>query len=298
MSRKQKQTARHELPEGSSISQKTISSSEASSNQVQEAQSPAPVIDSQMKAYIDMMFHATTALVIQTVKQYMDQQFEVQREWNVQCMETINRKFVQLEQTNMGSNEASNSNTNNNEQTTNVQQPQLLQHQDQEARQTPNVGKNFGQIEGNYPPTPTINSLIMKASSETQDNNKQENDGPVKYKITTRKFSVINYTAFKQLPAVQGLNNPKARETERIRAWWVMNWAEGQKLIEMLPYKPSLTNRVWKVLALGTFINLQEFAYKNMVDNVKYMEEDMVLQTAENGVISVKKLPEIIHSKI
>ncbi|RIB15551.1 hypothetical protein C2G38_2092905 [Gigaspora rosea] len=131
----------------------------------------------------------------------------------------------------------------------------------------------------------------MKARSEAQGNDKQESDGLIKYKMTTRKFPAIDNMAFKQLPVSQGLNNPKAKETERIRAWWVMNWTEGQKLIEMLPCKPSLTNRVWKALVFGSFINLQEFAYKNMVDNVKYMEEDTVLQTADNGVISVKKCP-------
>ncbi|RIB30244.1 hypothetical protein C2G38_2153110 [Gigaspora rosea] len=291
MSRKQKQTTRHELPEESTVSEETVGSSEASSNQAQDTQGPAHVIDSQTKAYLDMMFQATKVSVIQTVKQYMDQQFEAQREWNVQCMETINRRFAQLEHANLSGNEGSNNNTNNNEQMPNVQQPQQLQHQDQVVEQTPNVGRNLGQIEGNYPPKPTINNLIMKASSEAQDKDKQEDDGLIKYKITTRKFPAIDYTAFKQLPVIQGLSNPKAIETERIRAWWVMNWAEGQRLIEMLPRKPSLTNRVWKALALGSFINLQEFAYKNMVDNVKYMDEDTVLQTAENGVISVKKRP-------
>lgn len=131
----------------------------------------------------------------------------------------------------------------------------------------------------------------MKASSDTQSNNKQESDGSIKYKITTRKFPAIDYTVFKQLLAVQGMNNPKAIETERIRVWWVMNWTEAQKLIKMLPQKPNLTNRVWKALAFGSFINLQEFAYKNMVDIVKYMDEDTVLQTSENGIISVKKRP-------
>ncbi|RIB14258.1 hypothetical protein C2G38_2323284 [Gigaspora rosea] len=249
MSRKQKQTTRHELPEESTVLEETVGSSEASSNQAQDTQGPAHVIDSQTKAYLDMMFQATMVSVIQTVKQYMDQQFEAQREWNVQCMETINRRFAQLEHANLSGNEGSNNNTNNNEQMPNVQQPQQLQHQDQVVEQTPNVGRNLGQIEA------------------------------------------IDYTAFKQLPVIQGLSNPKAIETERIRAWWVMNWAEGQRLIEMLPCKPSLTNRVWKALVLGSFINLQEFVYKNMVDNVKYMDEDTVLQTAENGVISVKKRP-------
>ncbi|RIB15552.1 hypothetical protein C2G38_2192100 [Gigaspora rosea] len=121
MSRKQKQTARHKLPEGSTASEETIGAPEASSYQAQDTESTAHVIDSQTKAYLDMMFQSTTVSVIQTVKQYMDQQFEVQKEWNVQCMETINRRFVQLEQANLGGNESSNNNTNNNEQMTEVQ---------------------------------------------------------------------------------------------------------------------------------------------------------------------------------
>ncbi|CAG8516181.1 29638_t:CDS:2 [Gigaspora margarita] len=208
MSRKPKQNTRHEQPDESTISEETVGSSEVSGTQVQDTQSLAPIIDVQIKANLDMMIQATTVSAIQTVKQYMDQQLEVQKEWNVQCIETINRRFAQLEQANIGGNE----------------------HQNQEFGQTPNVGGSFGQSEGNYPLTPIINSLIMKASSEAQGNDKQESGRAVKYKITTRKFLVIDYSAFKQLPVVQGLNNPKAIETERIHAWWVMNWSEGQKI--------------------------------------------------------------------
>ncbi|CAG8775402.1 13072_t:CDS:2 [Gigaspora margarita] len=249
MSKKQKQTVRHEQPDGSTTSEETVGASEASGNQMHDTQRPATMIDPRTKAYLDMIIQSTAALMIQMVKQYMDQQFEVQREWNVQCMETINRRFEQLEKTNAGGNEVSTSNSGNSGQTTSAQQPQQSQHQNQEHEQTPNIGGSLGQIEGNCPPTPIINSLIMKASSDIQGNNKQESDGSIKYKITTRKFPAIDYTAFKQLPAVQGMNNPKAIETERIRVWWVMNWTEGQKLVKMLPQKPSLTNRVWKALA-------------------------------------------------
>ncbi|RIB06827.1 hypothetical protein C2G38_2216110 [Gigaspora rosea] len=62
-------------------------------------------------------------------------------------METINRRFAQLEHANLSGNEGSNNNTNNNEQMPNVQQPQQLQHQDQVVEQTPNIGRNLGQIE-------------------------------------------------------------------------------------------------------------------------------------------------------
>ncbi|CAG8533488.1 4680_t:CDS:2 [Gigaspora margarita] len=90
------------------------------------------------------------------------------------------------------------------------------EHQNQEHEQTPNIEGSLGQIEGNCPLTPIIKSLIIKTSSDIQGNSKQESDGSIKYKITTRKIPAIDYIAFKQLPAVQGMNNPKAIETERI----------------------------------------------------------------------------------
>ncbi|RIB06409.1 hypothetical protein C2G38_2046808 [Gigaspora rosea] len=184
-------------------------------------------------------------------------------------METINRRFTQLEQANIGSNETGDNNSSNSGRTTRAQQPKQSQQQNEECGQAKSTGGNLGQIEGNYPPTPIINNLIMKAVQKHRAAKKQESSEAVKYKITTRKFPAFDYSAFKQLPAIQGMNNPRAIETERIRAWWITNWAEGQKLIKMLPQKPNLTNRIWKALALGSFVNLHEFAYKNMVDNVK-----------------------------
>lgn len=60
-------------------------------------------------------------------------------------------------------------------------------------------------------------------------------------------------------------------------------------MIEMLPQKPSLTNKVWKSLAFGSFINLQEFSHKNIIDNVRHMGEETVLQASDGGAISIKK---------
>ncbi|CAG8689954.1 23440_t:CDS:2, partial [Gigaspora rosea] len=49
----------------------------------------------------------------------------------------------------------------------------------------------------------------------------------------------------------------------------------------MLLQKPSLTNEIWKSLAFGLFSNLQEFSHKNMMDNIKHMGENTILQTTD-----------------
>ncbi|CAG8816372.1 22778_t:CDS:1 [Gigaspora margarita] len=59
----------------------------------------------------------------------------------------------------------------------------------------------------------------------------------------------------------------------------------------MLLQKPSLTNKMWKSLACGSFINLQKFSYKNMINNVKCIGEDTLLQSSDSGIISIKKCP-------
>ncbi|CAG8543328.1 36617_t:CDS:2 [Gigaspora margarita] len=135
----------------------------------------------------------------------MDQQFE-----------TINRRFEQLEQTNIGGNKLNTNNWTNSEQVVSAQQNQ---NQSQEATRSMNTGNNMDQTKGNYPPTPILNKLIIEADPAA-------------------------LSKIKQLSVVQGLSNPRAIETECIHLWWVSNWNEGQKLIETLPQKPSLMNKI------------------------------------------------------
>ncbi|CAG8621131.1 13909_t:CDS:2, partial [Cetraspora pellucida] len=143
--------------------------------------------------------------------------------------------------------------------------------------------------QGNYPSFPVINNLIMSANLENQNNEMISNVGVMTYKVTARRFLAINYSIIKNMPTVQGFSNPKAVETERIRSWWVMNWKEGQKMIKMIPQKPTLTHKLWKALAFGSFVNLHEFIHKNLIDSMKEMNDNTTLETSEGGMISIKK---------
>lgn len=84
-------------------------------------------------------------------------------------------------------------------------------------------------------------------------------------------------------------------ETESIRLWWVLNWNEDQKAIEMLACKPNLTSQVWKSIAFGAYIDLQEFFHINIKANVKYLSENTPLQVSKGGYISIWK--QNIHRK-
>jgi len=63
----------------------------------QEPHGPITDIEIRMKAYIDATIQATTASIVQNLRQYIDQQAATQQEWNTRLMETINQKFTQSE---------------------------------------------------------------------------------------------------------------------------------------------------------------------------------------------------------
>ncbi|RIB30469.1 hypothetical protein C2G38_2152619 [Gigaspora rosea] len=65
--------------------------------------------------------------------------------------------------------------------------------------------------------------------------------------------------------------------------------AEGQKMLETLPQKPSLSNKLWKMVAFSTFVNLQEFMQKSLMDSAKDMNDDTALEMSEGGAIYIKK---------
>ncbi|CAG8768409.1 2070_t:CDS:2, partial [Ambispora leptoticha] len=106
------------------------------------------------------------------------------------------------------------------------------------------------------------------------------------YKITSRKFPSLVYTFKENIATIQGFYNQKAIETEQIQLWWVMNWPEGQKRIEVLPKKPNLPSKLWKAIAFGSFVDLQEFTQKNLISNVKQMNEDTWKYSISFGSIS------------
>ncbi|CAG8794980.1 17486_t:CDS:2, partial [Gigaspora rosea] len=97
---------------------------------------------------------------VQSMRQYMDQQFE-----------TINRRFAQLEQANIGSTEGNSNTHGNTEQATSTQYTQI---NSQEPICVMSTGSSVDQFEGNYPSTPMLNRLIIEASTGAQSHEKHE----------------------------------------------------------------------------------------------------------------------------
>ncbi|CAG8775329.1 12543_t:CDS:1, partial [Cetraspora pellucida] len=127
-------------------------------------------------------------------------QLEVQREWSLRCIETINQRFVQLEQTNLIGNGSNINRSRDNEPPTRQNPETSRTH----TTQTTSTDYNTEQGEGNYPSTPIINSLITKINSENTLSRETELDDvkSVKYKITNRKFPALSYVSLKPLSDV------------------------------------------------------------------------------------------------
>ncbi|CAG8475676.1 23458_t:CDS:2, partial [Gigaspora rosea] len=170
MSRKQKKTMDISPLEEGTASEETIELSEPSGSQEQGAQSQETPLNPQIKAYLDTIIQNTAASLAQSMRQYMDQQFE-----------TMNR-----------------SNNGNMKQVTGMQHTQS--HSQEPTRMTSNRS-NADQFEGNYPFTLTLNRLIIEADVGARNNEKQEKSGVIKYKATSRKFPTIDYSEIKQMPS-------------------------------------------------------------------------------------------------
>lgn len=141
--------------------------------------------------------------------------------------------------------------------------------------------------QGNFPSTPILNNMIIDlVSSETSSCTK--NELSIK-RSKSHKYPSINYTTLKQLPIVKDFTNPLAASIESKRLWWVSNWLEGQKVIEMLPCKPNLSSRLWKAIAFSSYVDLQEFAYRNMKAIAKSHHEEILLQASDGGYITIQK---------
>ncbi|RIB03676.1 hypothetical protein C2G38_2049074 [Gigaspora rosea] len=118
----------------------------------------------------------------------------------------------------------------------------------------------------------------------------QEIDPRIKNYID-EAFQATITTLVDKLPVVQGFTNPIAASIESKRLWWVSNWTEGNKVIEMLTGKLNLTTSLWKSIAVGAYVELQEFAYKNMKASAKFHYEELPLQTSEGGYQTIRKRP-------
>ncbi|RIB18852.1 hypothetical protein C2G38_2036547 [Gigaspora rosea] len=104
-----------------------------------------------------------------------------------------------------------------------------------------------------------------------------------------RKYPSFDYNKCKGVHDIHGFSNPLLARTESIRIWWVMNWPHRQKIIETLPFKPNISLKLWKAVAFGSHVNLQDFTYKNLLSSIKEAEDEHILQSAKGGTISIKR---------
>ncbi|CAG8729196.1 2053_t:CDS:1 [Cetraspora pellucida] len=151
---------------------------------------------------------------MQNIQQYMDQQMELQKEWNIRCMKTINQHFIQ---TSTLDSEVRNNQFGDNDPMMTKQYPESNQRN---IPQAPNIERSMGPQEGNYPSTPVINNLIARIDSEiSQVEGLGLDVKSVKYKLTNRKYLVLNYVLLSLISDVQGIFNKKATITEQIHRW-------------------------------------------------------------------------------
>ncbi|CAG8730401.1 11834_t:CDS:1, partial [Gigaspora rosea] len=88
-------------------SNESLKTIDTSTNQTQEGQGSNEGLNGQTREYIDTVIQSTAAAIMCSMQQMMDQQNENQRQWNSQCMETINQRFERLEQMNFSNNDTS-----------------------------------------------------------------------------------------------------------------------------------------------------------------------------------------------
>ncbi|CAG8458972.1 22447_t:CDS:2 [Cetraspora pellucida] len=253
-------------------------------------------IDENTKAYIDAACQASSNAIICNIKSYIDQTMATQtnliNKLNNRLDTYLNNQQAQKTPSvsNSYSQEINYNQTNKNNlghnHEFNIANPQ---HPDEQSSNSTNQ-------QGNCPLTPILNNLLInsrdtitqdKAHITTQPT--PQTNSMICLKSTHRKYPSIEYTDIENLPPVQGFNNPQAALIERIRLWWILNWHEGQKAIEMILNKPNLPIRLWKAIAFGSYADLHEFTHKNIKLFLKNNDEDQTLTTAEEGTIAIRK---------
>ncbi|KAF0519616.1 hypothetical protein F8M41_016571 [Gigaspora margarita] len=136
----------------------------------QETEDPSLGIEPKTRSYIDSAIQAATVSIMQQMQQFITQQAETQREWNAQLLETINQKLEPIDRPNI----------NDNGQSPNNAQPDNNQQRITSSR------TNNGSTQGNYPPTPVINSLLLASGTEGQGIEPADNLETIIYKTTGR----------------------------------------------------------------------------------------------------------------
>ncbi|CAG8848613.1 34835_t:CDS:2, partial [Gigaspora margarita] len=205
----------------------------------QETEELAIGIEPRMRSYIDSAIQTATVSIMQQMQQFITQQAETQHEWNAQLLETINQKLAHIDRPSINEND---------------QNPINVLEDNQQR--IPNSKTSSESAQGNYPPTPIINSLLLASGTKDKGTEPAEKSEIVSYITTSRKYLSFVYTFKDNTYVIQGFLNEKTIET-------------------------NLPNKIWKTIALGLFADLQEFAQRNLINNVKTMREDTVLQASE-----------------
>ncbi|RIB18397.1 hypothetical protein C2G38_2184699 [Gigaspora rosea] len=179
-------------------------------------------IDPNTRSYIDSTIQASTVSMMQQLQQLLNQQAEAQSRWNAQLLETINQKLTHVNQPNSNNDNQLGTNPNNIQQENNLQR--II-----------NLNNNNGAVQGNYPPTPVNNNLILASGSEDQGNEPADKSKTIIYKATGRKFPSFVYTFKNNIQVVQGFLNEKNIETEQIHLYiredTVLQTSEGGVVI-------------------------------------------------------------------
>ncbi|KAF0485248.1 hypothetical protein F8M41_022857 [Gigaspora margarita] len=205
---KRKVKSKDDCQDGSTPSEDTIEASISQEIQEHKTNVGDITIDTQTKAYVDAIICSTATAIMENTRQYMDQQLEIQKEWNERCIETINQRFAQLEQANLLDSRNSSNQASDNKPSTR-QQPNISRTHIMQATSTEG---NMELQEGNFPSTPIINSLITRINLGDSQIGETGSDDikSVKYKFTSRRFPALSYLSLKPLSDVQGITNKEA----------------------------------------------------------------------------------------
>ncbi|CAG8794381.1 23199_t:CDS:1, partial [Cetraspora pellucida] len=145
-------------------------------------------IDQQIKKYIDSACQATTAVLIEKVKELINQQNENQKHWNEQIQTTINERLNKLEQVGLMDGEPD---LNNNQPTEEKQSNLTIPITICSSAETRN-----DIIQDNYPPTSTINRRIVNLTTQDTAFNADNVLSIIRHKA--HKYQSIDYLPIKQ----------------------------------------------------------------------------------------------------
>ncbi|RIB26433.1 hypothetical protein C2G38_2030222 [Gigaspora rosea] len=181
-------------------------------------------IDSNTKPYIDAACQNSANMIINSIKAYIDQHAATQSATIDKLNKSIDQRFEQLQLQNP------------------QQRPSNLQNTTQQEQHNHDLKANLN----------NNRAFISNKKQFTATLFKQPHPQKRNMLITAvypNKYPLFEYNG-NDLPLVTGFSNYYATNVESIRLWWILNWSEGQKALEMLLTKPNLPHVFGKQLQL------------------------------------------------